>query len=94
MTANTPAEMSAVRQSQGGEHSTAEHPTRIMKFEIYRYDPDQRPRKPYDARSSTVELYDTDKMLLDAILRIKADVDDYAERSAARAAKACAGPTR
>ncbi len=74
MTANTPAEMTAVRQSLGGEHGTAEHPTRMMKFEIYRYDPDSG-RAPY-MQKLEVELYDTDKMLLDAILRIKADVDD------------------
>ena len=37
----------------------------------------------------TVELKDTDKMLLDALQRIKSDVDDSSP-CAVRAAKACA----
>ncbi|MEO6984805.1 MAG: succinate dehydrogenase iron-sulfur subunit [Paralcaligenes sp.] len=47
---------------------------RIVKFEIYRYDPDKDER-PY-MQKLDVELQPTDKMLLDAILRIKNDVDD------------------
>ena len=47
---------------------------RTLKFQIYRYDPD-KDAKPY-MQDLTVELQDTDKMLLDALLRIKADVDD------------------
>ena len=47
---------------------------RIMKFEIYRYDPDKDER-PY-MQKLEVELQPTDKMLLDAIIRIKNDVDD------------------
>src|SRR5690606_13431368 len=47
---------------------------RIVKFEIYRYDPDKDER-PY-MQKLEVELQPTDKMLLDAILRIKNDVDD------------------
>ena len=47
---------------------------RTLKFKIYRYDPDQD-AKPY-MQDLTVELKDTDKMLLDALQRIKADVDD------------------
>ncbi len=47
---------------------------RIMKFEIYRYDPDKDER-PY-MQKLDVELEPTDKMLLDAIVRIKNDVDD------------------
>ena len=47
---------------------------RTVKFQIYRYDPD-KDRKPY-MQDLTVELKDTDKMLLDALQRIKADVDD------------------
>ncbi len=43
-------------------------------FKIYRYDPD-KDAKPY-MQDVTVELQDTDKMLLDALQRIKADVDD------------------
>ena len=47
---------------------------RTVKFQIYRYDPD-KDSKPY-MQDLTVELQDTDKMLLDALQRIKADVDD------------------
>ena len=47
---------------------------RTLTFKIYRYDPD-KDAKPY-MQDLTVELQDTDKMLLDALLRIKADVDD------------------
>ncbi len=47
---------------------------RTVKFQIYRYDPD-KDAKPY-MQDLTVELQDTDKMLLDALQRIKADVDD------------------
>ena len=48
--------------------------TRIVKFEIYRYDPDKDER-PY-MQKLEVELQPTDKMLLDALIRIKMDVDD------------------
>lgn len=48
--------------------------SRTLKFQIYRYDPD-KDTKPY-MQDLTVELQDTDKMLLDALQRIKADVDD------------------
>ena len=47
---------------------------RTVKLKIYRYDPDQD-AKPY-MQDVTVELQDTDKMLLDALQRIKSDVDD------------------
>ena len=47
---------------------------RIVKFEIYRYDPDKDER-PY-MQKLDVELAATDKMLLDALVRIKNDVDD------------------
>jgi len=45
---------------------------RIVKFEIYRYDPDKDER-PY-MQKLDVELQPTDKMLLDALVRIKNDV--------------------
>jgi succinate dehydrogenase / fumarate reductase iron-sulfur subunit len=47
---------------------------RTARFEIYRYDPDsgEAPRM----QSLEVTLEDTDKMLLDALARIKATVDD------------------
>lgn len=47
---------------------------RTVKFEIYRYDPDKDER-PY-MQKLEVELQPTDKMLLDALVRIKSDVDD------------------
>lgn len=47
---------------------------RIVKFEIYRYDPDKDER-PY-MQKLEVELQPHDKMLLDALIRIKSDVDD------------------
>ena len=47
---------------------------RRMKFSIYRYDPD-KDAKPY-MQDLDVELLPTDKMLLDALQRIKADNDD------------------
>ncbi|HWK62550.1 MAG TPA: succinate dehydrogenase iron-sulfur subunit [Eoetvoesiella sp.] len=47
---------------------------RIVKFEIYRYDPDKDER-PY-MQKLEVELQPNDKMLLDALIRIKHDVDD------------------
>jgi succinate dehydrogenase / fumarate reductase, iron-sulfur subunit len=47
---------------------------RTLKLQIYRYDPD-KDSKPY-MQDITVELQDTDKMLLDALQRIKANVDD------------------
>ncbi len=47
---------------------------RIVKFEIYRYDPDKDER-PY-MQKLEVELQPTDRMLLDAILRIKNELDD------------------
>lgn len=43
--------------------------TRQVKFSIYRYDPD-KDSKPY-MQELTVELQPTDKMLLDALMRIK-----------------------
>ena len=43
---------------------------RTVKFQIYRYDPD-KDAKPY-MQDLTVELQDTDKMLLDALQRINA----------------------
>lgn len=47
---------------------------RIVKFEIYRYDPDKDER-PY-MQKLEIELHPEDRMLLDAILRIKNEVDD------------------
>lgn len=47
---------------------------RTVKFEIYRYDPDSG--RPPEMQKLEVQLEDTDKMLLDALVRIKATVDD------------------
>ena len=48
--------------------------TRMVQFEIYRYDPDadQQPRM----QKLQVTLQPNDRMLLDALIRIKAEVDD------------------
>ena len=48
--------------------------TRTVRFSIYRYDPD-KDAKPY-MQDLTVELEPTDKMLLDALMRIKQVTDD------------------
>jgi succinate dehydrogenase / fumarate reductase, iron-sulfur subunit len=48
--------------------------TRTVRFSIYRYDPDND-AKPY-MQDLTVELLPTDKMLLDALMRIKQVTDD------------------
>jgi succinate dehydrogenase / fumarate reductase iron-sulfur subunit len=48
--------------------------TRVVKFSIYRYDPD-RDEKPR-MQNIEVELQPTDKMLLDALMRIKMTTDD------------------
>src|SRR5690625_2442235 len=48
--------------------------TRTVKFEIYRYDPDKDER-PY-MQKLEVQIQPTDKMLLDALMRIKNEVDD------------------
>ena len=48
--------------------------TRRMKFSIYRYDPDRDPKPTM--QDVEVELQPTDKMLLDALMRMKADGDD------------------
>ncbi|HEX4856805.1 MAG TPA: succinate dehydrogenase iron-sulfur subunit, partial [Limnobacter sp.] len=47
---------------------------RIVRFEIYRYDPDtgEAPKM----QKLEVELQPNDKMLLDALMRIKSDVDE------------------
>jgi succinate dehydrogenase / fumarate reductase iron-sulfur subunit len=49
-------------------------PQRTVKFEIYRYNPDVD-KRPY-MQKLEVALMPTDKMLLDALIRIKNDVDD------------------
>jgi succinate dehydrogenase / fumarate reductase iron-sulfur subunit len=48
--------------------------SRVVKFEIYRYDPDKDAR-PY-MQKLEVKLGPNDKMLLDALMRIKSDFDD------------------
>ena len=49
-------------------------PERNVKFSIYRYDPD-KDNKPY-MQTLSVNLSDTDRMLLDALIKIKSTVDD------------------
>ncbi len=65
MTASNHAENNAVSTAAQG---------RTIRFEIYRYDPD-KDAKPY-MQKLEVKLAPTDKMLLDALMRLKSDVDD------------------
>ena len=66
MTSNSNQETSAIAEAAAG--------VRTFRFEIYRYDPDRdaRPRM----QSLEVQLQPDDKMLLDALMRIKSDFDD------------------
>src|SRR5499426_1212090 len=66
MTAESSNENTAVRAAAAG--------SRMMRFEIYRYDPDKDAR-PY-MQKLDVRLAAQDKMLLDALMRIKSDFDD------------------
>ena len=50
------------------------HGPRTVQFEIYRYDPD-KDSKPY-MQKLQVTLQPSDRMLLDALIRIKSEVDD------------------
>ncbi|MCO5108221.1 MAG: succinate dehydrogenase iron-sulfur subunit [Burkholderiaceae bacterium] len=65
--------MSAVVQSPVSAASAAQG-KRVVRFSIYRYDPDKDAR-PY-MQDLEVELEPTDKMLLDALMRIKQVKDD------------------
>ena len=47
---------------------------RELRFSIFRYDPD-KDEKPY-MQNLSVNLLDSDRMLLDALLKIKSNVDD------------------
>ncbi|MGB2815663.1 MAG: succinate dehydrogenase iron-sulfur subunit [Burkholderiaceae bacterium] len=66
MTANSNVETRAVAGTAAG--------ARTVRFEIYRYDPDKDAR-PY-MQTLEVKLDPNDKMLLDALMRIKSDFDD------------------
>jgi succinate dehydrogenase / fumarate reductase iron-sulfur subunit len=63
--------MNAVVAEPVAERTTG---TRTVRFSIYRYDPD-KDTKPY-MQELSVELQATDKMLLDALMRIKQSADD------------------
>jgi len=65
--------MSAVVESPVNAAPVAQG-RRVVKFSIYRYDPDKDAR-PY-MQDLEVELEPTDKMLLDALMRIKQVKDD------------------
>ena len=65
--------MSAVVEPSQHAASAAQG-RRVVKFSIYRYDPDKDAR-PY-MQDLEVELEPTDKMLLDALMRIKQVKDD------------------
>jgi succinate dehydrogenase / fumarate reductase iron-sulfur subunit len=66
--------MSAVAESPARVAPPATQARRVVKFSIYRYDPD-KDDKPY-MQQLEVELLPTDKMLLDALMRIKQSTDD------------------
>ena len=66
--------MTATSNREAGAVSDAAVGTRTLRFEIYRYDP-EKDAKPY-MQKLEVRLHPHDKMLLDAMMRIKADVDD------------------
>ncbi len=67
--------MSAVVESPVNPTTTpAPQSKRVVRFSIYRYDPDKDAR-PY-MQMLDVELEPTDKMLLDALMRIKQSGDD------------------
>ena len=53
-----------------------------MRFKIYRYDPD-KDAKPY-MQDYDVELQPSDRMLLDALIRIKTDDDSLSLRRSCR----------
>ncbi len=65
--------MNAVVENPQGIAAAAQG-TRVVRFSIYRYDPD-RDDKPR-MQNIEVELQPTDKMLLDALMRIKISADD------------------
>ena len=65
--------MNAVVENPQGVAAAAQG-TRVVRFSIYRYDPD-RDDKPR-MQNIEVELQPTDKMLLDALMRIKISTDD------------------
>ncbi|MFN7572969.1 MAG: succinate dehydrogenase iron-sulfur subunit [Betaproteobacteria bacterium] len=60
--------------TSNAENAAVAAAARVVKFEIYRYDPD-RDERPY-MQKLEVTLGAHDKMLLDVLMRIKADVDD------------------
>jgi len=60
--------------SSGSTDTTPATGVRTARFQIYRYDPD-RDVRPH-MQSFEVRLQPTDRMLLDGLMRIKADYDD------------------
>ena len=56
--------------------------TRTVQFRIYRYDPD-RDAKPY-MQDISVELDSTDRKLLDAMVKLKAQDDSISFRRSCR----------
>ena len=56
--------------------------TRTVQFKIYRYDPD-RDAKPY-MQDISVELESTDRKLLDAMVKLKAQDDSISFRRSCR----------
>ena len=60
--------------SAGPTDTTQSTGVRTVRFQIYRYDPD-RDGRPH-MQSFEVRLQPTDRMLLDGLMRIKADYED------------------
>jgi succinate dehydrogenase / fumarate reductase, iron-sulfur subunit len=60
-----------------------------MKFRIYRFDPD-RVAKPY-MQDYDIELQASDRMLLDALIRIKSIDDTLALRRSCREGRSSCG---
>jgi succinate dehydrogenase / fumarate reductase iron-sulfur subunit len=61
---------------------TMTNATRTVQFKIYRYDPDQD-AKPY-MQDISVELESTDRKLLDAMVKLKAQDDSISFRRSCR----------
>jgi succinate dehydrogenase / fumarate reductase iron-sulfur subunit len=69
-----PGQKKATMSSPASNETNTAAGARAVRLRIYRYDPDcdERPRM----QSLEVRLQPTDRMLLDALIRIKAEVDD------------------
>ncbi|HEY1145714.1 MAG TPA: 2Fe-2S iron-sulfur cluster-binding protein, partial [Allosphingosinicella sp.] len=60
-------------KNKGREHKAPPGATRVRKFKIYRYDPDAGENPRYDTYE--IDLDDTGPMVLDALIKIKNEID-------------------